>query len=128
MKLSQLAKRVRISCTFGASLPWEKQDEWQREANGYRVVIRYGRRQMTLDYWMGSAHTREPDAASVLSCLLSDADALQYSFEEWAANLGYDPDSRKAERIYQLCVRQGERLKRLLGDDFETFTQAENDI
>ncbi len=47
--------------------------------------------------------TNPPTQASVLYCLLLDMDAEDYSFREWCANLGYDDDSRKAERIYFAC-------------------------
>jgi hypothetical protein len=61
----------------------------------------------------------------VLEALLSDASVAGYDqFEEWAADLGYDPDSRKAEKVYQACVEQTAQLRQLLGDDFETFVEA----
>lgn len=126
--LSKLANKVRCSSVYGARKPHDKQDEWQQNANGYTVTLRYKGRQMTTDFWMGSAITTEPDAASVLSCLLSDASAGSETFEDWCANLGYDTDSRKAERIYKQCLEQTAKLKKLLGEDFEGFLYAENDV
>jgi len=55
-----------------------------------------------------------PSMADVLYCLLSDAEACGLPFEEWAGNLGFDTDSRKAERIYHECVATGRALSRLL--------------
>lgn len=58
----------------------------------------------------------QPTAASVLYCLLSDADAIEYpTFEEWAGNYGYD--SRSAEKIYRACIESGLKLRRVIGDD-----------
>jgi hypothetical protein len=58
-----------------------------------------------------------PTAASVLYCLLSDSDALDSpTFEEWASDLGYDTDSRKAEQIYRACIENGLKLRRVLGE------------
>jgi hypothetical protein len=44
-----------------------------------------------------------------------DASALQSSFEEWCGEYGYDVDSRKAEKIFRICRRQGQSLLRILG-------------
>lgn len=55
--------------------------------------------------------------ADVVHSLLSDSDALDYkSFEDWAPSLGYDPDSRKAEAVYQACLKIGLALRNSLGD------------
>lgn len=57
----------------------------------------------------------EPAADDLLYCLFSDADALNYTFDEWADNYGYDTDSRKAEAIYNACRQVGLDLLRVLG-------------
>lgn len=59
----------------------------------------------------------QPTAASVLYCVLSDAEAIDYpTFEEWAGTYGYDVDSRSAEKIYRACVESGLKLRRIFGD------------
>jgi len=70
-----------------------------------------------LYFSQGSAHTAPPTLADVLDCLASDACTYDQakSFEDWAEELGYEPDSRKEERIYRAVKRQAEQLKRLLG-------------
>jgi hypothetical protein len=47
----------------------------------------------------------EPVLADVLYCLVSDAQSVTYAsgFEDWAADMGYDDDSRKAEAAYRAC-------------------------
>jgi hypothetical protein len=58
-----------------------------------------------------------PSAASVLYCILCDSDALDSpTFESWAADLGYDTDSRKAEQTYRACLENGLKLRRVLGE------------
>src|SRR5687768_444956 len=52
----------------------------------------------------------EPTAETVLDCLASDSSGIESSFEDWCSELGYDPDSRKAERIYNVCRKQAEEL------------------
>lgn len=58
-----------------------------------------------------------PDLASVMHSLLLDASAIDSpTYEDWAADFGYDPDSRKGESIYRQCLDYGLRLRRALGD------------
>lgn len=65
-----------------------------------------------------NARPLTPSFADVLHSLASDADALDCSdFGEWADNLGYDQDSRKAEAIYRACLDIGLKLRNALGDD-----------
>lgn len=39
------------------------------------------------------------------------------TFEEWANEFGYDPDSRKAEVIYRACLEIALKLRNGLGED-----------
>ena len=58
-----------------------------------------------------------PDLASVLSSLAMDADVIDYgNFEQWAGDLGYEADSRKAEGIYRECLQTALSLRSALGD------------
>ena len=46
-----------------------------------------------------------PTLFDLLECLAMDADCVRHgqTFEEFAGDLGYDEDSRKAERAYNTC-------------------------
>lgn len=58
-----------------------------------------------------------PSIADVLYALVQDSEVMDYgSFEDWAANLGFDADSRKAESIYRACLDIGLKLRRMLSD------------
>jgi hypothetical protein len=98
-----------------------------RGAYHYRVTLRRRtpRRSMTVPFSCGSAWTREPDAADVLDCLLSDASGADQSFEDWASDYGFDTDSRKHERTYRAIARQTAKLRRFLGDDYDRALAAE---
>ena len=74
---------------------------------------------MTVYFSQGSAHKKSPTLADVLACLASDASGVDNarSFEDWASEYGYDTDSRKAEKTYNICVQQAQELKALLGQD-----------
>lgn len=124
--LKQLAQNVRLTSEYGAAkLPYEKRDEWQKSAHDYRCTLRYQGRQYSFDYWMGQAHKDEPSVEMVLDSLLSDASAGDQDFEEFCSEFGYDEDSREAERTWKACQKSGEGVKRLLGDDYETFLYAD---
>lgn len=58
-----------------------------------------------------------PDLWAVLSCIIRDADCMDYDFEEWAENLGYDPDSRKAEKTYKACRQQTKEAMKIFNLD-----------
>lgn len=53
-----------------------------------------------------------PDVADVVHCLLMDASGTDETFEEWAGNLGFDPDSRKAEAAFKACRETAAALRR----------------
>ena len=124
-------RRVRIDARYGVDHVLDdewKHDEWKRTAHPWTVTLRYHGRRLTVPFFMGSALDHEPTAADVLSCLLSDATSFENagSFEEWAREYGFDTDSRKAERIYRELENLAPKVRRLLGDDFDTFARAEH--
>lgn len=64
-----------------------------------------------------SKRVPDPNLLDVLHCLLMDSDALDAGgFEDWAANYGYDVDSRKAESIYRQCLEMALKLRNALGE------------
>jgi len=95
---------------------------WGGPHFAYRVTLYMPgdqRRRYTLPFATGTGWTREPTAADVLECLRSDASSVDSArdFEDWARDLGYDTDSRKAESTYRACLKVAARLRRFLGAD-----------
>lgn len=72
-------------------------------------------------YTLGYAEWRQakiptPALLDILACLCSDASVLDCAtFEDWAANCGYETDSRKAESIYNDCLEIALKLRSMLG-------------
>lgn len=65
-------------------------------------------------YRQGTAHTQKPTLVDIMSALLSDASCvLGRDFEEFCGDLGYDPDSRKAESLYATIVENNTKLCKL---------------
>ena len=87
-----------------------------RDMDHYAVTLKHGRKRMSVTFSMGRGLRREPNADDVLDCLASDAATSTQSFEYWCGDLGYDVDSRKAERTFKAVRKQSERLCALLGD------------
>lgn len=109
--------RVKVRPDRG---PGRTDDErrWDAEASHYRVrLLRSGARPFGLYYSMGAAHKSPPTLPDVLDCLASDASGYdaEDGFEAWAEAYGYDPDSRRAERLYRAVERQAEHLRAFLG-------------
>ncbi len=95
-RFENLAMDVRVTATLRDQTAEEaRDDDTGRAGRDYgrtywTVQLRYKGRQMTTPFQMGSAHTGEPTAAQVLSCLISDNESVKgaRTFEEWAADRG----------------------------------------
>lgn len=58
-----------------------------------------------------------PYVEDVLYCLVNDSGAADYAcFEDWARDMGVDPDSRKGEGVYRVCLETYTRLRAVVGD------------
>lgn len=67
----------------------------------------------------GGVEPNEPTARDVLESLQLDARAGAGSFEDFCSDLGYDSDSRKAEKIWEACRDTRDRLREFFGADFD---------
>lgn len=116
MKEFVTKNRIKINVEWAES---NKNMPDHKDANHYKVTLKMGNKQLTTYFSQGYGITGEPEADRVLECLASDSAGVENarSFEDWAADLGYDTDSRKAEKIFHVCERQAEKLKNFLGDD-----------
>lgn len=94
-------------------------DEWARSATHFRCVLRFEGRRLTTPFSQGSAHTSAPEVGTVLDSLAVDATSalVASDFEDWCSDLGYDADSRTAERTFRACERTLDKLRALLGEE-----------
>lgn len=105
---------------------WTQADHWQVTLT--RRTSKGPPRTMQLYFSQGYGHGgAPPKLEAVLGALQTDSLGLEAPFEEWATDLGWSPDSRKAERIYRTCKRQAARLQRFLGEALyqELLTQVD---
>ncbi|HXK70625.1 MAG TPA: hypothetical protein PK455_04905 [Caldisericia bacterium] len=120
--LSRNVKLVIVSNK--PKLDYDKWEEWQKKANGYRLKLIYQGRSYIFDFWQGTGIIHEPDVSGVLKCLLSDS-SVPEDFEEFCKEFGYSIDSRKAEQTHKACLKVRSNMKKLLGPDFEMFLYAD---
>lgn len=71
---------------------------------------------------------KPPSVADVLGSLLSDAQcaANARNFDDFASDLGYDPDSRTAERVYNACIVIFRDMHNFCGEHYERLSRAEH--
>ncbi len=76
----------------------------------------------------GSAHVKPPTMAEIMSCLIDDARGVEdQDFESWASDMGWDTDSRKAEKCFNACRDIYFWLRRCMGPaDYEAACAAED--
>ena len=55
------------------------------------------------DYLNGKIELSEDELLSAFDCFLADAICGDLSFDEFCSQLGYDEDSRRAEKIHKSC-------------------------
>ena len=63
-------------------------------------------------------------AKDVLESLFLDASSYENArdFTDFASDMGYDEDSRKAEATYKACGRIAAKLHQLLGDQYDNLS------
>lgn len=92
-------------------------DEWPQGCSHWLCTLSRDGAMASFWYSMGPALKGEPELKDVLSCLSRESHDVLHcdTFEEWADCLGYDTDSRKAEKVYHACRDNAAKLSQLLG-------------
>lgn len=109
MKATRIVKRPDLTSV---------NDPWYFRADHFKCVFTRKGKQMTAYFSQGEGFKGEPPTIGrVLESIHLDATSVDnVSFEEWAQGFGYDPDSRKAERLYRACKRSARKMERFLHD------------
>lgn len=102
------------------------------DADHWKLLLRRTgqvRARMTIYFSMGSGYNgQEPTIDQVMKCLADDACTMENcgeNFEEFCSNLGFDSDSRQAEKTFKATLHQTRRLKTFLGDDYQAILRPE---
>jgi len=100
--------------------------EYSADSHNWMVTFKRGKKTFIMPFYAGSGWKREDITAEmVLSSLFQDIPYVDMSFEEFCSELGYDADSRRAERIYNTIIKQEQKLKDFLGEQYKEFLDAE---
>jgi len=68
------------------------------------------------EFWASMAHPiikTEYEILNAFYCFVGDAVSGSYDFEEFCSELGYNIDSRQAEKIYKKCIKQNDKLSKI---------------
>lgn len=90
--------------------------------NGFAV-------QPNSEYTVNHNKPIQPDTHNVIYSLLTDSDVIDHQdFESWAKELGFDPDSRKAEKTYNDCMKIALKFRsRFTSDEINGLREAFQD-
>ncbi len=115
MKIATFIQKHRITMAVRPAIENPHMTDMAPDSRHWLCKFYMGRAWMPVHFSQGPAHTSEPTISDVLSCLATDAGLIEgETFETWASALGFDTDSRKAEKTYNACVAQSDRLKAFL--------------
>jgi hypothetical protein len=98
---------------------YKMKDKYQRSA---AIAYEVEKGHMARPYFAGSSSFKRgepilPVTDSVTHSLILDAGALDFAtYEDWAADFGYGPDSRKGEACYRACLEIALNLRSAIGD------------
>ncbi len=117
----------------------KERGNWQSGSSHWAVVIKYGKKQMTVRFHQGPLCEDPPTLENVLDCVASDCSGLENSkdFDDYCKEYGLgmytpppqhgrqsyrDGDSIKGEiasakELYNAVKAQSGKLKRFLGED-----------
>ena len=105
---------------------------WDNAHHNWKVVLRYEGRQLTTNFYGGSAVTN-PTVADVLSSLILDSYAGELDFADFCADYGYDYnccefdcEKNRIRKTWKQCQKLGKGVRRLLGNNFAQFADKEH--
>jgi len=96
---------------------WDKNNR-----NNYLITVtnKETKQRITFEFWASITNPeleKEYDILNAFYCFVSDAVSGSESFEDFCSNLGYDEDSRTAEKIYKACQRSLTKLEKIYDGD-----------
>ena len=113
----KLIDNIKLSLTRTDYTEADYADEWKKTSNKYKARITYNKKSMTISFYTGSGWKKDPVLEDILGSILQDTTYLDYGFEDFANEMGYDPDSRKAEKIYKEIQKQAKKINRIFSKE-----------
>ena len=99
--------------------------------NEFAVTLHANERKRSFNYYDshkafedGKIELTDEDMMFAARSIFDDAGSSDDSFEGFCLNMGYDPDSRRAEKIYNECKKGAKKLNDLGFTDFYAALDA----
>lgn len=103
--------------------------DWMVDGStGWNVTLSRKGEHLRVPFYKGPGHQGNPPTVEeVTECVLADASLLDdYDSERrFIDEMGYET-SRQGRRVYKAVVDQTKKVRRWLGEDFETYLYAEH--
>ena len=117
IKLARLTKAKRVSLHDAGSNELLKlcKPAWSFDlAHKLRqrldcTLIR-GKVSQSFDFYRHFERKEALPVTDLLYCVISDASAMDETFESWCSNYGYDSDNISALKTYNACIENGRKL------------------
>lgn len=107
--IGHLPKHLQVPWNHGVSMLL---------ASAIEQATETGKARLKIDSAWPTKDLEPPTPEDVMYSIGIDTCVLDYAtFEDWAYDFGYDPDSRKAESIYQECLAIALKLRAAIGDE-----------
>lgn len=124
LTLGEFVEKHTVTCTVehvteNPHMPGSEMDHWKCVLTAFRRGSSRPHRWTSYFSKGPGHHGAPPTAEEVLNCAALDSTGIENAgdFEEWCREYGYDTDSRRAERAYELCRSAAGKLKKFLGDE-----------
>ena len=97
---------------------WNNYDLILQKINAHQVkASKNTERPDVMKVFRDLAALSKPEPHNLIACLIMDTNGTDQTFEQWAEDLGYDTDSREAERTYNACRETARKLAAILSPE-----------
>lgn len=120
----------RITSEYIGNTAWPATEGHNNNYHNHKIRVFHSGKIFNFDYWgsiMNPEIQSDEDNISAFEAFVSDAICGESTFEDFCSDLGYDTDSRRAERIYKACQKSNRKLHRIFsGNIYELLTELQN--
>ena len=81
----------------------------------FKITLRGNESRATFDFY--GSQLDDGEIKSAVRCILGDAVSGGLDFEDFCSEVGYDTDSRKAEKVHKACQRTAAKIARVFTGD-----------
>lgn len=115
--LKKLMQEIKVFISEPTFKPYFIDDKESR--NVYRVTIKRGENKISFTFGDSITNTNKnekPRLYDILACLNSDFHTPE-TFKDFCNEYGYNKDSIKANKLFKLCSKQSQKLKKIFTED-----------